>query len=1145
MTTLFEQLVLAPRPSNQDQAPNAESTTQCIYRRLRWFRAGRIKDLYEESRQVTSKPPSSLRSGSSNPSYKEKNAQLAADHDNFGTCNARLTKDTPVAIVNDSNIGALYKLHPNQVYPPSAPPLRTRRRKRNKGRFSNKRRITLTSDLIIKHILHLKKGKAPGIQVDSIDLFIHLANRCKQPNAKHGLKPFASTLASFFTIISNGEIPPKLVDIFRTTYLVALEKDPNDNTKLRPLGIPSAIRRITANAIANELKSTFAQYLLPYNYAVGIHGGIDFITSTLRIGVEKYITSQVEAGLLPSRALVSLDIRNMFNAISRHKLREIVRDEFPCLEAFVDCLYEEPGKSLVKMDDGSWEHIPVTEGFSQGCPLSPILAAIVLNHILKKIDDLLKKRAQRRNKSTSDDNLGGLAIILAYVDDANFLVPLEDVQPLLDAFNEIGPPLGAILNEEKTRILTSTSGKSILEDLQHSNPTVGTSLLKAIQTYSRNSDGSMHEEVNGLRILGVPIGNDTFCKSFHAERITAAVSDSNKILSGLADKQTMLRVFKTCTVHKITHLFASDVASSPISSLPSDWNLWSSDLCNRFSTMINDFLQSLMAVHSIPAHSHILATLSLSNGGLGLQHPRLSAIPTFMLTTKRAINFATKGIHLPMTPSAICLPTSITNLYSNWDSAGTTCRTFQAFQKYLPSITATITRDDPTDTATLSSKDYDKFLHKTSFPWAREILRHHASLQYLIRLLEASPNDVLHAIPGMLQQHMSLPLVSMSRSNIKNRLDNKSFDLALKAKLRIPIYHENSRPLCYCGSRVDCHADHYFKCGEWKKTRCSNHFRDTTKFVMKRICPTAQYCISANNVDRELTNRVKEASSKRPFDWSFTINHIKAAELKSSSPLSEIGFDVTVISPSSPDDLQENACPFDNSISLLEEGERKKFAREGADSDKSTGLTLSGDQFIGKLYDSNKGFIPQSMDRWGNHGPLFSRFLLGNREAPAPHSYPETRPNALKMNKRACSFEVPFGILNTANKNWITSNPGVCFGDTYMDFDPKTWALQQLGLGYTKAITEHISTCDEKIQDPTSTSIYKSRKRNKRVCVVPLEITDEHSGHSIQCSGLNPSSQLPSLTSSPSSLLETIVDNSTVTHSASEEPQSDTLGLLI
>ena len=266
LTTIFEQLILAPRPPKHELPPGAESTTQCIYRRLRWFRAGRISELYEESRKVKSKPPSSLRSSSNDSSYREKNAQLAADQDNFGTCNARLTKDTPVAVVNDDNIGALYDLHPPEVYPPSVAPLRPRRRKTRKSRFSNKRRITFTADTIVKNILHLKKGKAPGIQVDSIDLLIYLAQRCKQPNAKHGLKPFASTLASFFPTAANGEIPEKLVNVFRTTYLVALEKDPSNKTKLRPLGIPTAIRRITANAIANELKSTFVTYLLPpYN----------------------------------------------------------------------------------------------------------------------------------------------------------------------------------------------------------------------------------------------------------------------------------------------------------------------------------------------------------------------------------------------------------------------------------------------------------------------------------------------------------------------------------------------------------------------------------------------------------------------------------------------------------------------------------------------------------------------------------------------------------------------------------------------------------------------------------------------------------------------------------------------------------------
>ena len=167
--------------------------------------------------------------------------------------------------------------------------------------------------------MHLKKGKAPGIQVDSLDVFIKLAQRCKRSTAK-GTPPLARNLASLFSAVANGEIPESAQHCLRTTYLVALAKDKTDDTKLRPLGIPSAIRRITANAIANDFKSEFAAYLLPYNYAVGVNGGIDFITTTLRIGVEKYIGNQEAVGLMPTRALVSLDIRNMFNAISRQHL---------------------------------------------------------------------------------------------------------------------------------------------------------------------------------------------------------------------------------------------------------------------------------------------------------------------------------------------------------------------------------------------------------------------------------------------------------------------------------------------------------------------------------------------------------------------------------------------------------------------------------------------------------------------------------------------------------------------------------------------------------------------------------------------------------------------------------------------------------
>jgi hypothetical protein len=62
------------------------------------------------------------------------------------------------------------------------------------------------------------------------------------------------------------------------------------------------------------------------------------VIRTMQLGVEKYISDRESSGRLPSRALVSLDIVNMFNAISRERLREIIAADFPSLEGFADML---------------------------------------------------------------------------------------------------------------------------------------------------------------------------------------------------------------------------------------------------------------------------------------------------------------------------------------------------------------------------------------------------------------------------------------------------------------------------------------------------------------------------------------------------------------------------------------------------------------------------------------------------------------------------------------------------------------------------------------------------------------------------------------------------------------------------------------
>ena len=104
------------------------------------------------------------------------------------------------------------------------------------------------------------------------------------------------------------------------------------------------------------------------------------------------------------------------------------------------------------MADGTWSYIPVCEGFLQGCPISSVFAAIVLKEILSKVERDLCERAENRKLAHQplDDARGGVPIIMAYVNDVNALIPLDDVEFFLERFQLYGTPLGAIMNTEKT-----------------------------------------------------------------------------------------------------------------------------------------------------------------------------------------------------------------------------------------------------------------------------------------------------------------------------------------------------------------------------------------------------------------------------------------------------------------------------------------------------------------------------------------------------------------------------------------------------------------------------------------------------------------------------------------------------------------------
>ena len=137
---------------------------------------------------------------------------------------------------------------------------------------------------------------------------------------------------------------------------------------------------------------------MPYNYAIGVKGGTNFINHTLKCEIEKYIYRPKNKSQYhpPTRCLVSLDITNMFNEVSRQKATEIIRRHFPHLSNYTELLLNDPTQCWYLLPDGEWDFFCQEEGLPQGCPFSPVFAALVLNTIIKSIDKLLRHLAKIR-----------------------------------------------------------------------------------------------------------------------------------------------------------------------------------------------------------------------------------------------------------------------------------------------------------------------------------------------------------------------------------------------------------------------------------------------------------------------------------------------------------------------------------------------------------------------------------------------------------------------------------------------------------------------------------------------------------------------------------------------------------------------------
>jgi len=125
--------------------------------------------------------------------------------------------------------------------------------------------------------------------------------------------------------------------------------------------------------------------MLPFIYAVGTPSGSNFIITTMQLKIEKYITTPQSIDNLPSRAAIFFDLTNQFNSVSRQAFFNVIAKSFPEILPLTTLFYEHADTVHHKWADGTWQTLLMEEGVSQGCPLSPIFASLVVPyHTLAK-----------------------------------------------------------------------------------------------------------------------------------------------------------------------------------------------------------------------------------------------------------------------------------------------------------------------------------------------------------------------------------------------------------------------------------------------------------------------------------------------------------------------------------------------------------------------------------------------------------------------------------------------------------------------------------------------------------------------------------------------------------------------------------------